>query len=286
MNRASQILPLAFLVASVTAQTSTVVIDPNDPGTTTVYYSTCPSAVETTITLSSTLTYCPGNNCGGGPVITPAPGAGGTVPDGPLGTEIIDYTTIGTDGKTTHYQAFETVYSQACPTCLGGLAAQTFIVTEECPCLSARPSTYMPSGFGTTVYTCNACAKAGSPTTLTITTPCATGPYANQATATGGAGTISTGTTRAGTTVASSANTGTAGTEVGAYGAGASGLGTTVTGYTPASLATLPASLATLPASLAPLPTTKSQAMRPQHPRAWVDRVAASRSACRPHPLL
>jgi len=233
MNRASQILPLAFLVASVTAQTSTVVIDPNDPGTTTVYYSTCPSVAETTITLASTLTYCPGNNCGGGPVITPAPGAGGTVPDGPLGTEIIDYTTTGTDGKTTHYQAFETVYSQACPTCPGGLAAQTFTVTEECPCMSARPSTYMPSGFDTTVYTCDACAKAGSPMTLTITSPCATGPYANQATATGWAGATSAGTTRTGTTVAGSANTGMAGTEAGAYGVGATGLGTTVTGYTP-----------------------------------------------------
>src|SRR5271155_4750798 len=45
-------------------------------------------------------------------------------------------------------------------------------------------------------------------------------------------------------------------------------------------------SLVTLPASLAPLPTSKNQAMRPQHPQAWVDRVAASRPAHRPHLLL
>lgn len=179
MKRAARVLPLALLAAQVHGQT-TLVNDPSDPDVTTIYLSVCPTAVTTTVTLPETVTYCPGPNCHGGP----GPAFGGITALPGLGTEIVDFTTVGTDGLTTVYQEFETVFPQVCPT--GGLQDVTFTITEECPCMATRGSNYTPSGFETTIYVCDACENG--PITVTLTIPCATGPYATQMPATTGAG--------------------------------------------------------------------------------------------------
>lgn len=180
MKRAAQVLPLAALAATVSAQTTTIVgDDPNVEGTTTITYSICPTAATLTTTLSSTLTLCPGQNCNGGsPDITMAPGQGGIYEGG--------YTTVGPNGESTVYETF---YPATCST--GGMADVTYMITEACPCEATRASDYLPSGFETTVatLTSSACDECeAETTTITLTTPCATGPYATAGiTNTGGA---------------------------------------------------------------------------------------------------
>jgi hypothetical protein len=179
MKRAAQTLPLAVLAATASAQTTTIVgNDPNVEGTTTITYSICPTAATLTTTLSSTLTLCPGENCNGGsPSITL--GLGGGIYEG-------GYTTVGPNGESTVY---ETLYPATCAT--GGLQDVTYMITEACPCEATRASDYLPSGISTTVATiltktCDVCDEYE--TTITLTTPCPTGPYATAGvTSTGGA---------------------------------------------------------------------------------------------------
>jgi hypothetical protein len=169
MKRAPRTLPLAVFAATASAQTTTIVgNDPDVEGTTTITYSICPTAATLTTTLSSTLTLCPGENCNGGsPSITLGPG-GGIYEGG--------YTTVGPNGESTVYETF---YPATCAT--GGLQDVTYMITEACPCEATRVSDYLPSGFSTTVATiltktCDVCDEYE--TTVTLTTPCPTGPYA------------------------------------------------------------------------------------------------------------
>ena len=190
MKRANQALPLAVLAATASAQINTVVgTNPLLEGTTTITYSICPTAATLTTTLSSTVTLCPGPYCNGGaPTVTLGPGQGGVLEGG--------YTTVGPNGESTVYETF---YPATCST--GGLADVTYMITEACPCEATRASDYVPSGFSTTVATvltsaCDSCAA--SETTITLTTPCETGPYAtagvtNTGAAPAGAGAGATG---------------------------------------------------------------------------------------------
>lgn len=187
MKRATQALPLAVLAATAAAQTNTVVGDnPALEGTTTITYSVCPTAATLTTTLPGTITLCPGPYCNGGsPTVTLGPGQGGVLEGG--------YTTIGPNGESTVYETF---YPATCST--GGLAPVTYMITEACPCEATRASDYVPSGFSTTVATvltktCGTCAEVE--TTVTLTTPCATGPYATAGytTPAGGAAPAATG---------------------------------------------------------------------------------------------
>ena len=222
MKRAAQALPFVVLAATASAQTNTVVgSDPNVSGTTTITYSVCPTAATLTTTLSSTLTLCPGPYCNGGsPSVTLAPGQGGYIGGG--------YTTVGPNGESTVY---ETIFQQTCST---GLHDVTYTIMEPCPCTESRPADYIPSGFNTTVATiltktCDACAE--SETTVTLTTPCSTGPYATASVtntggpmgtaATGGYGSASTGAAATG---------GAAPAASGASAGGASAVGTGMAG--------------------------------------------------------
>ena len=178
MRRAARSLPIAAILAASAQAQTTVVNNPADTSVTTVFYSVCPTATSTTITLPNTLTLCPGANCGGGsPVITGAPGAGsgagGVIPG--IGSEIIAFTTTGTDGLVTEYHEYETVYQQMGST---GLQQVTYTITEACPCQGTRNPYSIPEGFTTTVLECNVCAENGGPKTVTLTTPCSTGAYA------------------------------------------------------------------------------------------------------------
>ena len=169
MKRTSQTLPLALLAAAVRAQT--VVNNPGDPGVTTLTFTSCPTATQTTITAPSTIT-CPGPYCTGlGPTITGAPG---------LGDEILDYTTVLPNGQTEVIQEFVTVLGQPCPGCAIPTYPATFTVTEVCPCEASRNPSSLPAGFTTTVYSCDV---NGTPMVSTMTVPQSTGPYAAQATA-------------------------------------------------------------------------------------------------------
>ncbi|EXJ71125.1 uncharacterized protein A1O5_06119 [Cladophialophora psammophila CBS 110553] len=162
----------ALLIAAANAQTSTVINDPADTAATTVYYSVCPTALTTTTTLSSTITFCPGPNCnGGGPVITPPP-------TGPQGTEILSYTTTLPNGDVEEIHEYLTVYHQICSDGQS-IGQATYTITEACPCEATTNPTSIPEGFTTTVVSCDVCHNGGA-TTMTITTPCSTGPYATQ----------------------------------------------------------------------------------------------------------
>lgn len=181
MKRTSRFLPLAaLLAATANAQSSsTVVNDPSDSSVLTVFYSTCPTAVTTTTTLSSTITFCPGPGCNGGsPTITPpaTTHSGGLV--GPIATgPVVDWTTVGPDGKTTVLRTQTTVYDALGAD--GSLKPVTYTITETCPCLpghEAEPT--IPAGFTKTVVECKKCGADGRAATVTLTTPCETGPYA------------------------------------------------------------------------------------------------------------
>jgi len=161
-KRSTRSLQLAaLLAASASAQTITSTIP------------VCPTASSTTITLPTTVTFCPGPNCNGGaagPMITGAPNNG----VGMQGHFLGDYTSVGADGKTTVLGIHETVYDSLCST---GLVPATWTITEECGCTGAPAATVMPVGFETTVVPCSVC---GPQTMVTLTQPCATGPYASQ----------------------------------------------------------------------------------------------------------
>ena len=149
----------ALLAASASAQTITSTIP------------VCPTASSTTITLPTTVTFCPGPHCngGGGPMITPAPNGVGQ-----QGIHLGEYTSIGPDGKTTVLGIWETVFDSLCET---GLVPATWTITEDCGCTEAPAPTVMPVGFETTVVPCTVC---GPHSTVTLTQPCPTGPYATQ----------------------------------------------------------------------------------------------------------
>lgn len=207
MKRDTQALPLAALIATASAQTNTVVgNDPALEGTTTITYSVCPTAATLTTTLSQTLTLCPGPYCNGGsPSVTLGPGQGGVYEGG--------YTTIGPNGESTVYETF---YPATCST---GMQDVTYMITEACPCEATRASDYVPSGFSTTVATvltktCDTCAE--SETTITLTTPCETGPYATAGVTNTGAAPAATGAEAAGYTPGATS-------EAAATGAGATG---------------------------------------------------------------
>ncbi|KIX06917.1 uncharacterized protein Z518_04893 [Rhinocladiella mackenziei CBS 650.93] len=171
MKQYTRTIPIAaLLAASANGQTTSVVGDLQSNGTTTVTHSVCPTALTTT-TSPSTITYCPGLGCnGGGPRITPPS-------QGPYGgSEVLVFTTTGPDGNFSEYREFLTVYDQICPA--GACIKQaTCTIMEECPCHVTKNPSSIPSGFTTTVVACDVCANGG-PTVLTLTTPCATGPYA------------------------------------------------------------------------------------------------------------
>ncbi|KAJ9655538.1 hypothetical protein H2198_005629 [Neophaeococcomyces mojaviensis] len=166
-KRPTRNLPLAaLLIAAVNAQNPTV----------TSYFPVCPTASSTTITLPTTVTFCPGPHCNGGgsgPVITPPPMNGVGMP----GVHIGEFTSVGTDGKTTVLGIYETVYDSMCST---GLVPATYTVTAPCPCEEPPHPTLMPEGFETKVVPCHVCAATGGPSTVTLTQPCPTGPYATQ----------------------------------------------------------------------------------------------------------
>lgn len=150
----------ALLAASASAQTITSTIP------------VCPTASSTTITLPTTVTFCPGPHCNGGgsgPMVTPAPTNG----VGMQGVHLGEYTSIGPDGKTTVLGIWETVFDSLCET---GLVPATWTITEDCGCTEAPAPTVMPQGFETTVVPCSVC---GPHSTVTLTQPCPTGPYAS-----------------------------------------------------------------------------------------------------------
>jgi hypothetical protein len=142
MKRAA--VPVAMLAAGAMAQELT----------TTITYSVCPTATTTTITLPTTITYCPGGFCN----VTPTGAIGGTV------------TTTAT---TTSYI---TVYPAPCPH-KDGLCDASYTIWESCPC-TEHGEGYIPADFTTTLHKCNTCGKGGKPTDYTITVPCSTGAYA------------------------------------------------------------------------------------------------------------
>jgi hypothetical protein len=166
-------LLVAALAAYASAQsTMTVINDPSDPALTTVYYSVCPTAATTTITLPSTITMCPGPGCNGGePTITPPPNH-----DGAYTSTVLQITFTGTNGKVTELNEYVTVYDAPCPNG-PGMCQATYTVTEECPCHTRNPDV-LPTGFTTTVHVCSACGPDNGEATITQTVPCSTGPYA------------------------------------------------------------------------------------------------------------
>ncbi|OCT54528.1 hypothetical protein CLCR_00892 [Cladophialophora carrionii] len=173
MKRSTRAMPVAaLLLAAANAQTTTVVNDPADTDATTVFYSVCPTALTTTTTLSSTITFtCPGGQCPGGPVITAPPN-----PNGPRTTEILAFTTTLPDGSVQEIHEYITIYPAICS---GGssIGQATYTITEACPCEATRNPASIPAGFTATVTSCDVCHQGG-PTTMTMTVPCTTGPYA------------------------------------------------------------------------------------------------------------
>lgn len=144
--------------------------------TVTSYFPVCPTASSTTITLPTTVTFCPGPYCNGGssgPMITAGPTNGVGMP----GVNVGQYTSVGADGKTTVLGIWETVYDSMCDS---GLVPATYTITAPCPCEETAHPTVLPTGFETTVVPCSVCAATGGPSTVTITQPCSTGPYATQ----------------------------------------------------------------------------------------------------------
>lgn len=139
-------VPMAMLAAGALAQEIT----------TTITYSVCPTATTTTITLPTTITYCPGGFCN----VTPSGGIGGTV------------TTTAT---TTSYI---TVFPYPCPK-KDGMCGASYTIWEECPCTEHKPG-YLPKDFTTTLHKCNSCGKGGKPTETIVTVPCTDGAYATQ----------------------------------------------------------------------------------------------------------
>lgn len=138
-------------------------------GTTTMTYSVCPTATTTTVTLPSTITYCPGSSCNV-PTITQAPA---------YTSEILDVTFTGSDGSITVLHEYATVYPAAC-TNGPGMCGVTYTITEECPCTAHTPG-YIHPDFTTTLHKCNSCGPGGSPTSYEATVPCETGAYAHVA---------------------------------------------------------------------------------------------------------
>jgi hypothetical protein len=136
----STVVPVALLAASVGAQnayTTSTITGPGE-GTTTEYYSLCPSDTGLiTVTGTITETYCPGPNCNGQPTAGPRSG----------------YTTV-----------YTTVWSQFCST---GLAPATYTITEACPCHGMGQPDYIPQGCTTTVATCETCGEGTITATLT-----------------------------------------------------------------------------------------------------------------------
>lgn len=150
----------ALFAAAASAQTVTSTIP------------VCPTALSTTITLPTTVTFCPGPHCNGGgsgPQITAAPNGVGRP-----GVNVGQYTSVGPDGKTTVLGIWETVYDSLCES---GLVPATYTITQPCPCEATPHATALPTGFETTVVPCNVC---GPHSTVTLTQPVATGPYAAQ----------------------------------------------------------------------------------------------------------
>ncbi|KAK5097466.1 hypothetical protein LTS08_006878 [Lithohypha guttulata] len=173
----------ALLAATVSAQTITSTIP------------VCPTASSTTITLPTTVTFCPGPHCNGGasgPMITHGPGM--------PGVHLGQYTSVGPDGKTTVLGIYETVYDSLCET---GLVPATWTVTHECPCTAAPAPTVIPAGFETTVVPCTVCGPHSS--TVTLTQPCSTGPYAHQTPTVGQSGAAPMGAVPMGAAPASAA---------------------------------------------------------------------------------
>lgn len=161
-------LPLAALLsASAYAQAGTI--------TSTI--PVCPTAASVTITLPTTVTFCPGPHCNGGgsgPQITAPPMNGVGMP----GVNVGQYTSVGPDGMTTVLGIWETVYNSMCES---GLVPATYTITAPCPCEATPHPSVMPAGFETTIMPCSMCAHP----TVTLTQPCPTGPYASQTPSTG-----------------------------------------------------------------------------------------------------
>ena len=175
MKNFEHLLQLAALLAAVAdAQTSTIINDPLDQAVTTVYFSVCPTAATTTVTLPSTVTFCPGDGCnGGGPTITAPPNPH----DAAHTSTVLEITITGADGKVTELNEYLTVYDAPC-TKGPGMCQATYTITEECPCHTRNPEV-LPTGFTTSVHVCNACGPKNGPMTMTQTLPCSTGPYAS-----------------------------------------------------------------------------------------------------------
>lgn len=155
----------AMLAAAASAQTITSTIP------------VCPATASTTITIPTTVTFCPGPHCNGGgsgPQITAGPNGVGRP-----GINVGQYTSVGPDGKTTVLGIWETVYDSLCES---GLVPATYTITQPCPCEATPHPTALPTGFERTVVPCNVC---GPHSTVTLTQPVATGPYAAQTPTTG-----------------------------------------------------------------------------------------------------
>lgn len=168
MKQAAHTLTLATLLAtSVNAQVTTITNDPSDPGVVTSYYSICPTASSTTITLDTTTTICPGPGCAGSTTVYVGP---------------VPITTTGLDGRVTIYE--EQMFTAPCP-CDGGICDATYTITRECPCTAPAEPTSCPEGFTATAVTCDECAQNGGPSTVTVVTPVSSGPYASQTPAMG-----------------------------------------------------------------------------------------------------
>jgi hypothetical protein len=151
MKRAA--VPVAMLAAGVVAQDLT----------TTITYSVCPTATTTTITLPTTITYCPGGFCN----VTPTGGVPG-----------------GTVTQTTTTTSYITVFPYPCPKG-PGMCDASYTIWEPCPCTEHTPG-YIPSGFTTTLHECDVCGHDGGPTTYTRTMPCTDGAEATQTPSYGG----------------------------------------------------------------------------------------------------
>ncbi|KAJ9296062.1 hypothetical protein DTO271G3_5637 [Paecilomyces variotii] len=66
---------------------------------------------------------------------------------------------------------YTTVFKDVCPT---GVVSKTYTITEPCPCTAPRPPHHIPSGFTSTVKTCDTCGP--TPITETCTVPIETAP--------------------------------------------------------------------------------------------------------------
>jgi hypothetical protein len=166
---AQKLLAAALLLAAANAQ-STVINDPSDTDVTTVTFSTCPTALTTTTTLSSTMTVsCPNGQCNGAVITAP--------PKGAQTSEILAYTTTLPDGSVEEIHEYLTIYPHVVSSG-SSIGLATYYLTMTCPCEATRNPADVPAGFTTTVIACHLCHEGG-PTTLTQTMPCSTGPYAS-----------------------------------------------------------------------------------------------------------